>query len=238
MAHIERRLEKTNLSAEERNALEQVAKGLEEGIPARSVGVTKDDEFAIKSMGLLTLKPIMYAFNVDEVDWILGRDEIQEKCKAFLEKSEYHDPNDDSWTIVSAKVEAELSLLSSDEKVEYLSSLGIEDAEKANEYFSYNILPSMAEKLLGLAKVYTGPGVPPERSRTTRAHLFSKLTAEGLAGRIHGDIEKGFIRAEVINAAKLLELPNYVAAKETGSLRIEGRDYKLVPDDVVLIRWR
>jgi ribosome-binding ATPase YchF (GTP1/OBG family) len=100
-------------------------------------------------------------------------------------------------------------------------------------------MPTLVMQLLDLSVVYTGPGVAPERSRTTKAHLLSgSLTADGLAGRIHGEIEKGFIRAEVISAARLLEHDNYVAAKESGGIRTEGRDYELHNRDVVCIKWK
>jgi GTP-binding protein YchF len=243
MAHVERRLEKNNVPLEERATLEQVAEGLEQGIPARALGLTKEAEFSIKSMGLLTLKPVMYAFNVDEVDYVLGRDEMTSKVQEIMQKldcSYYDASGNDSWTLVSAKVEAELSLLSKEEQLQYLASLGVEDDDMDyQQLFSYNVLPTMAKHLLGLSVVYTGPGVPPERSKTTRAHLVSTgLTAEGLSGRLHGDIEKGFIRAEVTPAPILLDLPNYTAAKEAGCIRTEGREYKLDGDEVVLIKWK
>jgi len=64
------------------------------------------------------------------------------------------------------------------------------------------------------------------------------LTAEGLAGRIHDDLQKGFIRAEVIQADKLMKQPSYTASKEAGCVRVEGRDYALCSGEVVLIKWK
>ena len=93
--------------------------------------------------------------------------------------------------------------------------------------------------LLGLGLVYTGPGVAPERSKTTRAHLTrGGLTAEGLADRIHGDIRKGFVCAEVAPAQSLLQHASFAAAKEAGCVKTEGRDYVLSAGDVTHIRWR
>jgi hypothetical protein len=137
---------------------------------------------------------------------------------------------------------------------------------------SHVILPRLVQQLLGYSVVYTGPGVPPERSKTTRAHWIRhwehgpprldgvdlltddtaarntavttavgakrSMTADDLAGRIHGDIQRGFLRAEVIDALTLLEFDTYVAAKESGVVRMEGRDYRLQPNDVVLIKWK
>jgi ribosome-binding ATPase YchF (GTP1/OBG family) len=138
---------------------------------------------------------------------------------------------------VSAKLETELC--SVEDRVEYLRSLGVEDTESIMDSLSHNFLPTIAIQLLGMTLAYTGPGVPPERSKTTRTHLFTRgLTAEGLAGRIHGKIEKGFIRAEVTPASILLGQENLVTARESGVIRTEGRDYKLETEDVVLIKWK
>jgi len=68
--------------------------------------------------------------------------------------------------------------------------------------------------------------------------LVSSLTAVGLAGRLHGDIEKGFMFAEVTPASILLDLPNYANAKEAGCIRTEGKNYELEENDVVLIQWK
>ena len=107
------------------------------------------------------------------------------------------------------------------------------------DLLSHHVLPAMARSLLGLALVYTGPGVPRERSRTTRSHMLRQgsLTALDLAGRIHGEIKRGFVCAEVAPAPALLEHASYAAAKESGTLRTEGRGYVLGEDDVVLVRW-
>ena len=100
--------------------------------------------------------------------------------------------------------------------------------------------PSLVRQLLGLSLVYTGPGVAPERSKTTRTHMISRggLTAEGLASRIHGDIRKGFICAEVAQASTLLQHASFAAAKDAGCVKTEGRDYVLSAGDVAHIRWR
>lgn len=238
MAHVDRRLARTNVPDEERDTLEKVAEGLEKGIPARALGLSEDEKFSIKSMGLLTLKPVCYAVNVDEVDYLLGREETTSKVQQTLHKIDNFDPVNDLWTIVSAKLEAELSILSEADQLEYLTAMGVDSVDLDDSLFSYNVLPTMARRLLGLSLVYTGPGVSPERSKTTRAHLVSSLTAVGLAGRLHGDIEKGFMFAEVTPASILLDLPNYANAKEAGCIRTEGKNYELEENDVVLIQWK
>lgn len=240
-AHAERRLNKTTCKGEEREALEKVVAGLKECIPARAIGLSASEAFSIKSMGLLTLKPVLYAFNVDEVDFTLGKDDAMAMAESIFKSIEYCDPNMDMFTLVSAKIEAELSARERHEQMEYLESLGVElePGQDFDDLLSFRVLPSMVQKLLGLSLVYTGPGVPPERSKTTKAYLFSQgsMTAQDLAGRLHGDILKGFIRAEVAPACNLLEYDSYAKAKDSGCIRTEGRDYALNSGDVVLIKY-
>lgn len=241
MAHVERRLEKRDkIKIEELTVLERVLEGLKQGKPARALNLSREDKFHIRSMGLLTLKPILHTFNVDEVDYVLDREKIMETIERdILSKVEYcFDANTDMWTLVSAKVEADIATLTAEEQEEYFELLGVQDFDQG--LLCYNLIPTLITQLLGMTIVYTGPGVPPEKSKTTRAHLVSsgRLSAQGLAGRIHGDIERGFIKAEVIPASILLEHKNYVAAKESGSIRSEGKDYELHDKDVVCIKWK
>ena len=94
-------------------------------------------------------------------------------------------------------------------------------------------------EMLGRHLVYTGPGVPLERSKTIKAHLIAPgTTADDLAGRLHGAIQKGFLKAEVVSAPLLLKYASFAAAKEAGVVRTEGREYCLQADDVVRIKWK
>ncbi len=241
LAHVERRLDR-NCMGEERESLGKVFEGLQKGIPARTIGLSEAEKFAIKSMGLLTLKPVIYAFNVDDIDFILNREETEEQAKGFMKQIEYCDPKTDSFCIVSAKLEAELGSMSREEMNEYLESLGLESSSEddLSHLLSYNALPLLVKDLLDLSLSYTGPGVPSERSQTTKTHLYKSgsISASDLAGRLHGEIQRGFIRAEVTNSNELTQYDNYNAAKDNGCMRIEGRDYVLQPDDVVLIKWK
>lgn len=248
LAHAQRRLEKTTCINVEKNTLLQVVEGLEKGVPARSLNLSNEELQSIKSMGLLTLKPVLYVFNVDEVDFCY-RTQAEEDAKSILESIQYCDPNVDQYAIVSAKLEAELGLKNSkEEQLTYLEEeLGMEfdcddEREKIQEIFSYNILPRMILKLLNLFMVYTGPGVPIERSRTTKAYILSQsrqpMTAYNFAGRLHGEIQKGFIHAEVTSATDLMLHESCAAAKQAGSVRTEGADYVLAANDVILIKWK
>lgn len=254
IAHIERRLEKTTCRDEERDALEKLLPELQKGIPGRAVGLTPEEEFVIKSMGLLTLKPVIYVFNVDEVDFLLAKEDILANAKRVVSEIQYCDPTKDLYAVVSAKLEAEISLMEdSSEQRKYLEDMGVEipDDEETtthkgnggylDQMLSYSVLPAMVLELLDLFLVYTGPGVPPERSRTTKAYLYSNKnapTTSQLAGRLHGDIQRGFIRAEVASAATALEHPSYNAAKDAGVIRGEGKDAVLEGGEVICIKWK
>jgi GTP-binding protein YchF len=281
LAHVERRMDRSNVPAQERDALERLVVGLQKGIPARLIRLTALDLSSIKSLGLLTLKPILYAVNVDEVDYLLDRDMLEKQVRLKLSEVDYFDVSRDVFTIVCAKLETYLLDLTKDELGDYLRGFVEEgDGESDNDVIetiqqrlSHVVLPQLVQQLLGYSIVYTGPGVPAERSKTTRAHWIRteqpgvagatvdpKLdytvasqsmvdttsdlstthttTADNLAGRIHGDIRKGLIRAEIINAHDLLKFDTYIAAKESGVVRTEGREYRLQPNDVVLIKWK
>lgn len=105
---------------------------------------------------------------------------------------------------------------------------------------SYNSLPLKVKNVLDLKSVYTGPGVPSERSQTTKTHILASnsMSASTLAGRLHGDLKKGFMHAEVINSQDLIQYDNYNAAKEDGSIRMEGKEYTLQDGDVIYIKWK
>ncbi|KAK3286717.1 hypothetical protein CYMTET_5740 [Cymbomonas tetramitiformis] len=242
LAHVERRLERSTCKGEEREALEAVAGCLMEGKPARVAGLSASALFSIKSMGLLTLKPVLYCFNVDEVDFAYGREEALTRAREVFEALDFSDRATDRFTLVSCKVEAEMSAKTRREQLDYLQDLQLDVApgESLEGLLSHNALPKAMLSLLGLSIAYTGPGVPQEKSRTTRAHLFPAggLTAEGLAGRIHGDIYKGFLKAEVVPAPVLLEHPTFASAKDAGCVRTEGREYTLESGEVVLIKWK
>ena len=242
LSHVQRRLEKTTCVGEERDVLVRVEKALNNGMPGRSVGLTSDEAFTIKSMGLLTLKPVIYVFNVDEVDFALNRDETTKLAEAYMKQIQYCDLEKDSYLIVSAKLEAEMSSLTEDERIEYMESIGIEcsDSDAIGKFLSHNTLPLSVKNVLDLKSVYTGPGVPSERSQTTKTHILASnsMSALDLASKLHNDIKKGFMHAEVINSSDLIQYDNYNAAKDDGSIRMEGKEYILEDGDVAYIKWK
>ncbi|VEU42972.1 unnamed protein product [Pseudo-nitzschia multistriata] len=284
LAHVERRLGRIKDETPEKQALTKALLALRDSIPVRLAGLSRDEEFAIKSMGLLTLKPVIYAFNVDELDFTANRGSVTETIRReFMPQIRKNNNCDasgassapqhqDDFVLVSAKVEEDLlSLGESEDQDEYISELmsmsttttvGHDANDTPLEWhyqdlLSYRVLPILVCRLLSLSLCYTGPGVPSERSQTTKSYLFSSnnsndqneadqemgsassgMTVFGLGGRIHGDLQKGFVRAEVIKADELLRFDSFREAREAGSVRTEGKDYTIEPNDTVLIKWR
>jgi GTP-binding protein YchF len=242
LAHVQRRLEKSTCIGEERGVLLKVLKGLEDGRPARLIGLTSEEEFCIKSMGLLTLKPVIYAFNVDEVDYLFDRDASTKTAESYMKQLQYCDLSKDSFALVSAKFESEMGMRSAEDRCEYLNSIGVDDSLYSNydEQMSYYKLPLLIKDVLKLALVYTGPGVPRQRSQTTKTHVLSSesMNTWNFGGKLHGDIQKGFMNAGVIAAGDLIRYESYAAAKDGGHVRMEGKDYVLQSGDVVLIKWK
>lgn len=242
LAHVQRRLERSTCIGDERGVLLKVEKGLKEGFPARSIGLSPEEALTIKSMGLLTLKPVVYAFNVDEVDFTMNKQEALRAAEECMRQIQYCDLKTDAFTVVSAKLECELGLLGLEDRNAYMESISIDDSAPSSGYveqLSYHTLPLLVKDVLGLSLVYTGPAVPPERSQTTKAHLISSsgTTASDLAGKLHSEIQKGFICADVTNVTELVQYESYNAAKENGVVRMEGKQYVLMDGDVIYVRW-
>ncbi|MCR4305738.1 MAG: redox-regulated ATPase YchF [Candidatus Daviesbacteria bacterium] len=162
-----------------------------------------------KALPLLTIKPILYVFNVSENEY---KDKIASSTSS---------PRNDSELVISAKLEEELADLSEEERKEYLKELGIEQT-------GLERLIVKAYGLLGLVSFLTaGP-------KEVRAWTVQKgAKAPQAAGVIHTDFEKKFIRAQVIEYEKLIEAGSYSVAKQKGWIRTEGKDYEMKDGDVV-----
>jgi ribosome-binding ATPase YchF (GTP1/OBG family) len=247
LTHVQRRLEKKTCTGQERETLEKIEAGLINDIPARALdNISESDAHSIKSMGLLTLKPVVYVLNVDEVDFLMDREKSRFRAEIIFKDQislQSHKEANDSFAIASAKLDAALSQLSNKDQVEYLASMGVdlEPGESCDHFLSHRVLAQKVMEILDLGIAYTGPGVPQERSKTTKSYLFRKgsMSADAFAGRLHGDIRKGFLRAEVTPAPTILDYPSYIVAKESsGSCRMEGREYMIKSGDVVLIKWK
>jgi ribosome-binding ATPase len=190
---------------------------LAEGSVARTFSGDLDPTLA-RELSLLTAKPVLYAANVAEQDLPDGNEHVAAvRAVAAREGAEV--------VVISAQVEAELAELPAEERGEYLASLGLERS-------GLERLVEHAYALLGLLTFFTaGP-------KETRAWtLPAGSTAPRAAREIHTDLERGFIRAEVITYDDYAALGSEAAAREAGRLRIEGKDYLVADGDVIHFRF-
>lgn len=216
--HKEQRAGKGNPT--EQSALEKVKALLESDRPARFAELSDDEEFSIKSLGLLTRKPMIYAANVADSDLADGN-EMVHKLKTISESEGA------KIVIVSAQVEAELVDLEVSDREEFLESLGV-----TLETCGLRALIREAYDLLQLQTYYTSG---PEESRAWT--IRKGWTAPQAAGVIHTDFERGFIRAETISYGDLIECGSEANAKSKGLLRSEGKEYIVQEGDVMLFRF-
>ncbi len=201
-----------------RDVLMKLQPFLEEGKPARvpiAEGVVTDPQQvkALKGLGFITAKPILYLANVDESD-VQGQGELATRVR------EHSEGEGSEMVPVCAKVESELAELDEADKREMLADYGLEEPA----------LFSMARaiyKLLGLQSFYTAG---PKEIRAWPVHIGAK--APQAAGVIHTDFERGFIRAEIYSVNDLVELKTEKAIREAGRMRIEGKEYVMRDADV------
>ena len=205
---------------EELSALEQVEAMMQAGKAARLVELTPEEDKAIKGLGLLSRKPIIYAANVADAD-LAGGNAMVEAVRKFAADE------GSSVVVVSAQVESELAGLDEDERAMFLEELGVADPSSVG----FEALVPAAYSLLGLQTYFTaGP-------TETRAWTITKgMKAPQAAGVIHGDFERGFIRAETIGYEDLITTGSEKAAKEAGLMRSEGKEYVVQEGDVMLFR--
>ena len=226
---IERRLQKTTKLAKtdkslssEVEVLQKVLAVLEDGRSARTENFTKDEDEFVKSLSLLSYKPIIYVANVAESD--VANDGEGNK---FVETvREFAKTENSSVIVVCAQIEAEISQLEDEEKSMFLEELGLSES-------GLDKLVKESYSLLGLISFLTaGP-------QETRAWTIVKGTkAPQAAGKIHSDIERGFIRAETISFDEIMAHGgNLASAREKGLVRLEGKEYVMNDGDVVLFRF-
>jgi GTP-binding protein YchF len=191
---------------------------LNNGKPARYADVAEDDQRAWKALQLLTSKPVLYVANVDEDSAASGN----AYSKTVLEHAKTEDAQA---VVISAQIEAELALLEAEERDEYLTDIGLEEP-------GLNRLIHSGYTLLGLQTYFT---TGPKEARAWTIHVGD--TAPKAAGVIHGDFEKGFIRAETIPYDDFITCGGDTAARDAGKMRSEGKTYVVQDGDVMLFRF-
>jgi GTP-binding protein YchF len=195
--------------------LREVIAALQEGRPARTVPTPEDAPEALRNLSPLTAKPVLFVVNVDE-----GSEEIPE---AIVE----HAARQDARAVaVSSRLEAELGELDDEDAASMRDDLGVSES-------SLQRVVGGAFDLLHLIAFFTAGEDKPAQSW----HLRKGLTAWHAAGEIHSDIQKGFVRAEVIGWEPLVEAGGYAKAREKGVLRLEGRDYVMADGDVLTVKF-
>ena len=201
--------------------LERLFNHLNDLKPARTLPVNEDEKEYLKSLFLITEKPVIYTANIGEKD--MGKDEnslpLVKKVIDFA-KTE----NAESM-VICAKTEEELSTLEPEEQQMFLEELGLKES-------GLDRLVKTSYRLLGLLSYLTAG------EKEVRAWTIEQGTkAPQAAGKIHTDFEKGFIRAEIVDYNVLVELGSFNLAKEKGKVRSEGKEYVMKDGDVVLFRF-
>ena len=224
---LEKRLDKAQkmLKADKKyqaeiDLIKRIKETLEQGKPARSIEYTEEEKELVKDMFLLTSKPILYITNVSEDE--LTNPENNE----YVRKVQEYAKQENAEVIpVCVKVEEELSGLDEADKTEMLEALGIEES-------GLEKLIKKSYDLLGLMSFLTA-GEPEVRAWTIK----KGTKAPQAAGKIHSDIERGFIKAEVVSYDDLMREGSMVAAREKGLIRSEGKEYIMQDGDIVLFKF-
>lgn len=205
----------------ELDLLKRVKETLENGKCARSMEFSDDERAMLSDVALLTLKPVIYVANISE-NQLADDFTTTEEYKAL----KAHAQSEGSELIyICAQIEAELAELSGDDKKAFLDDLGIKES-------GLDALIRASYKLLGYISFLTA-GPKEVRAWT----IVNGTKAPQAAGKIHTDMERGFIRAEVISFDDLMKCGSMTAAKEKGLIRSEGKDYVFRDGDIVVIRF-
>ena len=223
---IERRVEKTEKMAkggdvkdrQEQKFLERLLAHVSGGIPVRRLERTDKEQIWLRALSLLSVKPVLFAANVGEDDLSEGNEYVDRVRAVAREEGA-------RVVVVSAELEAQLTELDEDESASFLEDMGIDEA-------GLDRLIHAVYDLLGLITFFTS-GPKESRAWTVK----SGTMAQDVAGEIHTDFARGFIRAETIKFEKFLDLGGEVGAREAGAMRSEGKDYIVQDGDVILFRF-
>ena len=197
--------------------LEKIIPHLNEAQPLRSLGLTDDELSVLKQLNPLTIKPTMYIANVDE-DGFENNPYLDAVKEIAAQEGAIVVP-------ICNKLEAEVSELEDDEKMEFLEELGMEEP-------GLNRVIRAGYSLLGLQTYFTAG---PKEVRAWTIPIGA--TAPNAAGKIHTDFEKGFIRAEVVAYDDYIAGNGEQGAKEAGKWRLEGKDYIVQDGDLIHFRF-
>jgi GTP-binding protein YchF len=224
LEQAERRLERVRRAAKsgdratvaEEAWLRELIEALSAGRPARTVPPPADAPNAMQSLQPLTSKPVLYVANVGEGEELAPPPEILEHATRASARA----------VAVSARLDAELSELDDDEAAMMREEMGAPES-------GLDTVIHGAFELLDLISFYTAG-----EAKEARAYAIERgMTAWGAAGKIHTDIQRGFVRAEVASADELIAAGGYSGARDRGTLRLEGRDYEMQDGDVMTVKF-
>ena len=205
----------------EASLLERVASSLSEGRPARQLDFSEEEAALLRELTLLTMKPTLYVANVAEDEAATA-----EKENPFVQRvKEYAAAEGAEVVAISAKVEAEIAELSSEEAKEFLAAIGLAESG----------LDRLIKKAFSLLNLMTFLTAGPDECRAWT--ITRGTTAPKAAGKIHSDIERGFIRAEIVTYDDLVASGSTAAAREKGKVRLEGKEYIMQDGDVTYFRF-
>ena len=200
--------------------LKKIKPALEAEKPVRSLEFNEDEQKIVKGLFLLTSKPVLYVANIAEEDMA-----DPESSKYYQQIKEFAENEGSQALAVCARTEEEIAEMDDDEKQEFLEMEGVEES-------GLDRLIRASYKLLGLATFFTAGG------KETRAWTFKQgMKAPQVAGVIHSDFERGFIRAEIVSYDDLMACGTHAAAKEKGLVRLEGKEYVVQDGDIILFRF-
>lgn len=225
---IEKRIDKSakamkadKSAAKEYNFFNNLKKELEKGISIRALDLNEDEQKLVKESGLLSAKPVIYACNFSEKDFAENIDDN----KRYKEVANIAASEKSQVLPICAELEAQISEMSEEEKQMFLEDAGIKNG-------GLDLLIKRSYDLLGLISFLTA-GEPEVRAWTIKKNT----KAPQAAGKIHSDIERGFIRAEVISFDEFIKTKDMVKSKELGKIRSEGKEYIMKDGDIVLFRF-
>ena len=201
-------------SADQDRLLAMAQKVLEEGKPARTIKVAEEDQRAWRLLQLLTSKPVLYVCNVEESSAASGNSQSARVAEMAKDQGA-------GTVVISARIEEEISQLPEDEAAMFLEEMGLTEA-------GLDRLIRAGYELLELQTYFT---VGPKEARAWT--ILKGTLAPAAAGVIHGDFEKGFIRAETIAFADYIAGKGEAGAKEAGKFRVEGKTYEVKDGDVL-----
>lgn len=192
---------------------------LDKGVSARNVDLTDDEKIAAKQLNLISMKPVIYVFNVSEKQ-LENKGEIEKQIQDILNVIA-SEARQSQWLYLCAKMENDMMTFSDEERAEYLAQFDLKETGLAR-------LAQKAYETLGLISFLTAGEIE------ARAWTITKdMLAPQAAGVIHTDFEKKFIKAEIANYATFVELGGWSKCRDAGKVTLAGKDYVMQDGDVV-----